>query len=240
MHSLKYFYGIFYASILVVIQNGNAQSLLPESPVSSSIANASVALPDGLSFALNPAQSRADSIHTIHAALAYTPFVGGLQSADQSAIEATYYSALTHLSFSLGATNLSYSDIYSDLAFNFSIQRTFDLAMSRHASTGIRLRYETLGTTPSYPKLHFLFVDLGFTLDLTKEFSLGGAALNLLGEKYDLVNSETEKLVRRFLFGIVYHPERFPLKFLTSVEESSIESLALQFGAEYDPVKIGR
>jgi hypothetical protein len=232
----RYFYISICFLLVIFFQEGFTQSLLPEDPISSSLANSIIAGSDKISFALNPAQSRADSIHPFRAALAYTPFVGGLKEANQSAIEGTYFSSLAGISFSLNAANLSFSEIYSDLVFGLTVAKQFDLANNRKASTGIRLRYESLSTTPDYPTLDFVFVDLGFTLDLTKEFTLGGAALNLLGAKYEVVNNESEKLEQRFLVGITYQPERFPIKIFTSVEESNIQSLSLQFGAEYIPV----
>jgi len=216
--------------------SAHAQSLLPEAPVSSSLANSVIALSYPTPFALNPSQSRADSAHSLHAALAYSPFIDGLKDANQGAVEATYYSQLMRSSFTFGATNLSYGDIYSDLSLYLGIAKTFKLANNREASAGIRLRYESLATTPNYPTQHFLFADVGFTLDLTQECSLGAAGLNLLGESYQITDGETEKLDRRFLIGIDYHPHVVPLKLLTSLEENPGQTLAIQFGAEYDPV----
>ena len=132
-----------------------------------------------------------------------------------------YYSSLISSTVGVGVTGLSYTDLYSDLSVYASFAKSFTLANSRKASAGIRLRYETLGTTPNYPKLHFLLADIGFTLDLTPEFTLGGAALNLLGAKYEVVNGETEKLDRQFLIGVAYHPLQIPIKLLTSLEEDA-------------------
>ena len=230
------FYLAILSSFILVPSSLFSQSLLPESPVSSSLSNSIVALPSQIAFALNPAQSRADSLHPLHASLAYTPFAGGLKEASQGAAEAKFYSSFISSSLAIGVTNLSYSDLYSDLAFYASFAKSFDLANNRKASAGVRLRYESLGTTPDYPKLHFLFADLGFSLDLTPEFSLGGAALNLLGTKYQIVNGEMEKLVRRFLVGIAYQPAAIPVKLLTSLEEDPNQPLAFAFGAEYDPI----
>ena len=138
-------------------------------------------------------------------------------------------------SFSAGVTNLSYGNIYSDLALSLSLAGSFELANNRKASAGLRLRYEILGTTPQYPKLRFLFIDVGFTFDLTSEFSLGGAALNLLGVKYEVASGAAENLERRFLLGIAYHPVEIPLKLLTSIDKSDNIPLSFQFGVEYDP-----
>ena len=231
-------HAIFPALLFLLLSGSwsNAQSLLPESPLSSSLAGSVIGLPNENSFALNPSQTRADSLHSFRAALAYTPFVGGLKDASQSAAEGVYNFSSVGLSVAGGVTDLSFSDLYSDLSVYTSLAKSFALANNRKASAGIRLRYESLSTTPNYPKLHFLFLDVGFTLDLTQEFTLGGAALNLLGNKYDVVNGETEKLDRRFLIGIAYHPLEIPIKLLTSLEEDAAQTLAIAFGAEYDPV----
>ncbi len=221
--------------LLITSRRSNSQSLLPESPVSSSLANSVIGFSVAGAFAINPSQTRADSLYPFHAAVAYMPFVGGLKDANQSAAECIYYSSFIKSSLSVGVTNLSYGDIYSDLALSLVFAKSFDLANNRNASGGIRLRYESLGTTPNYPKLHFVFLDVGFTLDLTPEFSLGGVALNLLGSKYEVTNGETEKLDRRFLLGVAYHPLTIPIKLLTSVEENAVQSLSIAFGAEYDP-----
>ncbi len=215
---------------------GFSQSLLPESSVSSSLSNSIVGLPSEISFALNPSQSHADSLHPLHASVNYTPFVGGLKDASQSSAEGIYYSSFVNSSLAIGATNLSFSNLYSDLALYTTLSKSFELANNRKASAGIRVRYESLGTTPDYPKLHFLFADIGFTLDLTSEFSLGGSAINLLGTKYQIVNGDIEKLDRRFLFGIAYLPEALPIKLLTSLEEDAKQPLVFGFGAEYDPI----
>ena len=215
---------------------GFSQSLLPESSISSSLSNSIVGLPSEISFALNPSQARADSLHPLHASLNYTPFVGGLKEASQSSAEGIYYSSFINSSLAIGVTNLSFSNLYSDLALYATLARSFDLANSRKASAGIRLRYESLGTTPDYPKLHFLFADLGFTIDLTPEFTLGGAAINLLGTKYQITSGVIEILDRRFLVGIAYQPSAIPIKLLTSLEEDSNQPLAFEFGAEYDPI----
>ena len=211
------------------------QSLLPESSVTVSLSNANIALPSG-AFALNPSQTRADSLHQLHASLNYTPFVGGLKDASQSSAEGIYYSSFINSSLAIGVTNLAYNTIYSDLSIYASLARSFELSNNRNASAGIRLRYESIGTTPDYPKLHFLYADIGFTLDLTPEFTLGGAALNLLGTKYQITNGDMEKLNRRFLFGIAYQPAEIPIKLLTSLDEDPNQPLAFNFGAEYDPV----
>jgi hypothetical protein len=225
-----------FSLLLFFGSRSNAQSLLPESPVSASLSNSVIAVAEGNSFAVNPSQLRADSLHAFRAALSYSPFVGGLKDASQSAAEGIYYSEFISSSIGVGVTRLSFSDLYSDLSIYVSLARSFALANNRKASAGIRLRYETLATTPNYPKLHFFFADIGFTLDLTPEFSLGGAALNLLGTKYEIVSGETENLDRRFLIGVAYHPLALPIKLLTSLEEDASEPLAISFGAEYDPV----
>src|SRR5439155_26800305 len=138
-------------------------------------------------------------------------------------------------SFVLGVTNLSYSNLYSDLSLYASFAKTFELANNRDAAAGIRIRYESLSTTPDYPKLHFLFLDLGFSFDLTPEASIGATALNILGEKYETVSDETEKLERKFLIGIAYHPDALPLKLFTALEKTPIQPLNFDFGVEYDP-----
>lgn len=227
-------YLFFQFFLLLMCSRSIAQSLLPESPLSSSLANSSVTVAG--SFAVNPSMVFADSVHPLHASLSYTPFVGGLKDANQGAIEGIYYSSLIESSFALGLTSLSYGDLYSDLLVYTSIGRSFTLANNRSASAGIRLRYESLSTTANYPKLNFFLFDIGLTLDLTSEFTLGSAALNLLGAKYEVVSGEAEKLQRSFLFGIGYHPAALPLKLLTAIEEDPAESLKISFGAEYDPV----
>ena len=222
--------------LLVFSLRSNAQSLLPESSISSSLSNSIVGFPSEISFAFNPSQSRADSLHPLHASLNYTPFVGGLKDASQSSAEGIYYSSFINSSFAIGVTNLSFSSLYSDLTLYATLSKSFELTNNRKASVGIRLRYESLGTTPDYPKLHFLFADLGFTIDLTPEFTLGGTAINLLGTKYQITSGDIEKLDRRFLVGIAYQPSAIPIKLLTSLEEDSNLPLAFEFGAEYDPI----
>lgn len=232
--SLLLLTGFSVSSLLSSI--GFSQSLLPESPVSSSLGNSLIGLPSEISFTPNPSQCRADSLHPLHGAFAYTPFVGGLKDASLSAAEGIYYSQLIGSSIGVGAANLSYGDLYSDLVVYASLSKTFSLANNRQAFAGIRLRYETLGTTLDYPKLHFLFIDIGLGFNLTGEFTLGAAALNLLGAKYQVISSETEKLARSFLLGIAYCPIAIPVKLLTSLEENPEQPLAFQFGAEFDPV----
>jgi len=213
-----------------------SQSLLPESPHSASLAQSVVASSEANSFASNPSQLRADSLHPFRAGLIYAPFVGGLKDASQSSAEGIYYSSYISSSIGIGVTELSYADLYSDLSIYGSLVRSFTLANNRKASVGVRLRYETLSTTPDYPKLHFLFADIGFTLDLTPDFSLGGTALNLLGAKYEVTGGEAENLDRRFLLGIAYHPPTIPIKIFTVLEEDAALPLTISFGAEYDPV----
>ncbi|MDP4229534.1 MAG: hypothetical protein Q8916_03915 [Bacteroidota bacterium] len=224
-----------YFLLLAFSLRSRAQSLLPESPVSSSLAGSAVALPDARSFSINPALAQADSSHSLRASVAYAPFVGGLKDAGQSAAEGIYYSSFIASSISFGATSLFLSDLYSDLVLYVGLSKAFSLSGDRKSSVGIRLRYESLATTPDYPRLHFLFVDIGFSLDLTRECSLAGVALNLGGTKYEIASGETERLDRRFLLGIAYHPTAVPLKLLTSVDEGPAQELTFRFGAEYDP-----
>ena len=73
--------------------------------------------------------------------------------------------------------------------------------------------------------------------DLTPEFTLGAAGLNLLGTKYEVINGGSEKLQRLFYFGVSYHPSAIPVKLLTSIEEDPANALTIAFGAEYDPVE---
>jgi hypothetical protein len=227
---------ILFVVVAATFSRSSAQSLLPEAPVSSSLANAVIASRQPIPFALNPSQSFADSLHSFKASFSYTPFVGGLKDANLASVEATYYSGFIRSSFTLGAANLAFNDLYSDLSVYAALSKTFEIANNRMASAGIRMRYESLSTTPTYPVMHFAFIDLGFVLELTHEFSLGATALNLLGVNYKVVDGTTEKLDRRFLFGIDYHPSAVPIKILTSVEESPGEALTIGFGAEYDPV----
>src|SRR5947209_7132538 len=105
-----------------------AQGLLPESPITSSLAGSVVARPDEIPFSLNAAAIRADSALPLRAAVTYSPFVGGLKDASLSAVEGIYYSPVLGTSFSLGITNLSFSDLYSDLMADASIATQFRLS----------------------------------------------------------------------------------------------------------------
>src|SRR5438552_9920295 len=98
----KYFLPLFLISIA---SRSDAQALLPEAPQSSALSHALVASGEPLFFALNPSQSRADSLHELSAAIAYSPFVGGLKDATQSSVEGTYYSSAIGTSFTIGLTN---------------------------------------------------------------------------------------------------------------------------------------
>jgi hypothetical protein len=229
-HLTKYLTTLLFVIFALSVR---AQSLLPESPQSVSFSHANIA-GRSYSFALNPSQSGADSIKSLRAAIAYAPYIGGLQDANQSSAEGSWYSSFTDLSFTAGITTLSYEDIFSDLAVSAAITKTFILTNERKASAGIRLRYESLGSTANNPKLHFFIADLGFTIGLTQEFSIGAAALNILGAKYEITSGEIERLDRRFFAGIGYHPKAIPLEIFTSVEENWQMPLAFQFGAAYD------
>ncbi|MEP7235901.1 MAG: hypothetical protein ABI778_11460 [Ignavibacteriota bacterium] len=214
-----------------------AQSLLVESPRSASLSSSATGFNSPELLSANPANESADSLRPLRATLVYSPFVGGIADASIGAVEAVYYSDEVASSFGLGAANLSYGDLYSDLSLSGSITRRFSLSDGRTASAGIRTRYETISSTTEYPALHFLFFDLGFTLSLTREFDLGGAALNILGEKYILSGGQSEPLERSFIVAVAYHPENFPLKVFTSLHEIISAGLTISFGAEYEPVE---
>jgi hypothetical protein len=65
----------------------HAQSILPESPVSSSLSNSSVGSGEIAYISLNPAQTLADSLHPIRAAIVFAPYIGGLKDANKSDAE---------------------------------------------------------------------------------------------------------------------------------------------------------
>ena len=102
--------------------------------------------------------------------------------------------------------------MYSDLAFSAAMSKSFDLANNRKASAGIRLRYESLGTTPNYPKLHFLFLDIGFGLDMSPEFSLGGSYFIRVGVYYLLYKNFPFQPGSHFLIPIPIHRDFIRMK----------------------------
>ncbi|MEI8134295.1 MAG: hypothetical protein WCH46_04335 [bacterium] len=223
-------------TLLFVVTSSRCQSLLPESPISSAVAGANIASEVREGFSSNPALNRSDSVHQLSVGFGYTPFAGGLSGANSASAEASFFAEALRSSFTVGLTEYSFEDIYSDISFGLGSTTEFQVDSDRNAYGGFRIRHEIVGTTAAYPKLQFDFLDLGLTFDLTKDATLGIAALNLLGAHYIVASGTTERLPRLFLLGASYHPIQFPLRFYTAIEETSGSELVMKLGAEYLPI----
>lgn len=188
------------------------------------------------SLNINPALTQADDVRNFSIGLAITPNDQGLPNAYIAAVEAGYYASPLGLSISAGAAQRSYSTIYSDLEAIFGLSKRFDLANGRKASVAARFRYESLSFSSDYVPIRFYLVDLGFAFDLTSEFAVGGAAINLIGSGSTTATDVSQERPKIFLLGATYHPVDAPVSLSTAIEQQDPLPFNVHIGIAYNPV----
>jgi hypothetical protein len=210
-----------------------SQLLNLESTESRSLASSNLTRSKVGALSINPALDQADSIRNFRLSLAFTPNEQGLQDAYSAAAEAVYYSPDVDLSFSIGASDKTFSDSYSEIDGLLGLTKVFQLSGGRTASVGTRFRYETTSFTSQYQPLHSYLFDLGFSFDIGQEFAIGGSIANLFGSGYSLTSGIDEPRPRLFLIGASYRPLELGLGIHTAIEEEESAGLSLHIGADY-------
>jgi len=217
--------------------SASAQLLNLESTESLASASSNLTRSKVGALNINPSLDRADSNQNFRLSLAFTPNEQGLQDAFSAAAEAVYYSPDADISFSLGASDKSFSDIYSEVDGLLGITKVFQVSGGRTASVGTRFRYETTSFTRQYQPLHSYLFDLGFSFDMGSEFAIGGSIINLFGSGYSLTSGIEEPRPRLFLIGASYRPTDLGIGIHTALEEEESLGLSLHIGADYTPVE---
>ena len=213
-----------------------AQNLLPSSARNESLGGADAAFGRSNFLSENPATGGNDSLSPLHLQTSYAPEYAHIQTANKLSAGIGYLSQPLSTLLSLSFSRLSYEDIFSDQVMLLGASHHFDLDSGRSASLGVRLRYESVSFTASYPTVHFFIADFGVQFSLTKEFSLGTYALNILGSKFTTVSGDKEEIERTFGIGVAYTPEETGLSLFTKLDKGSKSDLSAYFGAEYFPV----
>lgn len=219
------------------IVSAQSELLKLESAESVALSESDLTRTQNRGLNLNPALDHTDAKQPANLMLVFTPGVQGLSDAYNAAVEGGYYAAPIGLSLTAGAARNAYSSIYSDVDALIGIAKVFDLADNRHVAVGARYRYKSVSYTAPYPPVKFNILDLGFTFDATSEFSIGGAAINLLGSGQITGGGSAGDLEKTFLVGATYHPTDTPVALHTSIEEDGSSPVALHIGAEYLPVE---
>jgi hypothetical protein len=160
-------------SLLCTWHSIHAQALLPSSARGESLSNADAAFGGANVLSDNPSLAAHDSLAPLHLLTSYIPEYANIPTASQSSAAISYFSQPSSTSLSLSFSRLSYQEIFSDQTFMIAASHRFDLDSGREASVGLRLRYENVSFTPSYPTVNFFIADFGVQILLTKEFSLG-------------------------------------------------------------------
>ncbi len=215
---------------------GFAQNILPLSARDASLGGADIASFTSNSLSGNPATSASDSAKPLYLFASYAPERQNIPSANQLSAGFAYYSHLTSSSFSIGFSRLAYEEIYSDQVATFTANHRFDLDSGRSASVGLQIRYESVAFTPSYPTVHFFIADLGLRFALTKEFSIGADAMNILGSNITLESGEKEEIRRTFDIGIAFSPHETGVSLFTALRKETNADLVAGFGIEYFPI----
>lgn len=228
---------IVFILLCAETQISQAQILLLESSESRSLASANLTSSQSGSLTVNPALTESDSIRNFSIGLAITPNEQGLSNAYVAAVEGTYFASGPNLSFSVGASQLAYSTVYSDLNAIVGLSKHFDLAEGRTASVAARFRYESLSYSTDYVPSKFYLVDLGFVFDLSHEFAIGGAAINLIGSGTNATTDVSQERVKIFMLGATYHPSDAPISISTALEQQEQVPLDVHIGILYRPVE---
>ncbi len=185
---------------------------------------------------INPALTSGNEAHTVAIGLAVTPNEQGLSNAYTAAVEGAFYAPSLGVSFSAGAAQLAFSSSYADVDAVVGIAKVFSLDASRHVAVGARFRYESLTYQSDYAPVKFYLLDLGFSFDATSDFSIGGAALNLLGAGRTLGSGVIEERPAIFMLGATYHPSDAPVALYSAIEAQDPFPLAVHLGMSYTPV----
>jgi hypothetical protein len=209
----------------------------PLSAGSLSLAGADIISRQGNILSRNPASSHADSSNSGLAAIAFTPFKGGLENANEYAAGACY--TIDGIASSIGVSfgRLGYKELYSNSVSSLTFSHHFSPEKMRRASLALRMRYEETGFTSEYEKLQRVFGDFGGEMIFTDEFSVGFTVLNLIGST-TITEVETEAAPKVYSLGVEYSPNAIDISAYTTIEKKEGRDLIGRFGLEYSPFSL--
>jgi len=207
---------------------------MPSSVGSASLAYSDIVSRGGNVFAINPSSVHSDSLTDALTAVTFSPFKGGLDNASEYAAGLAY--TISHISTSIGVSfvRLGYEELFSDETASLTILHHFSPEKLRRASLGARARYETIGFTPEYEKIHRFIADFGGEMLFSDEFAVGFMTLNLLGASTSTMVEE-EKVPRTYSLGVEYSPRSVGLSLYTTLEKQTERELLARFGVGYSP-----
>jgi hypothetical protein len=216
-----------------------AQGLMPSSAGSAALAYSDIVSRSGNVFAVNPSSLHTDSLADALASVSFTPFKGGLDNAAEYAAGIAYTLPNIATSVGLSFVRLGYEDLFSNETASLIVSHHFSPEKLRRASLGVRARYETIGFTSEYEKIHRLIVDFGGEMIFTDELAVGFMTLNLLGTSTSTVIEE-ESVPRTYSLGLEYSPHTIGLAIYTTLEKQTDRGLLTRFGVGYSPFSFMR
>lgn len=175
-----------------------------------------------------------DSLTGGLASVSCTPFKGGLDKATEYAAGIAYTLSDITTSVGISFVKLGYEELFSNESSSLTISHHFSPEKLRRASLGARARYETIGFTSEYEKIHRFIVDFGGEMLFTDELAVGFMTLNLLGTSTNILIEE-ENIHRTYSLGIEYSPHTIGLAFYTTLEKQTKRDLLARFGVGYSP-----
>lgn len=207
---------------------------MPSSAGSTSLAYSDIISRKGNVFAINPSSVHSDSLKNGVGAVSFAPFKGGLDNATEYAAGLSY--TITDIATSIGVSfvRFGYEELFSNETASLTVSHHFSPEKLRRASLGARGRYETVGFTSEYEKIHRIIVDFGGEMLFTDEFAVGFMTLNLLGASTNTVIEE-EKVPRAYSLGVEYSPRKTGLSLHTTLEKRTDRDLLARFGVSYSP-----
>jgi hypothetical protein len=129
---------------------------------------------------------------------------------------------------------MGYEELFGNETASLTVSHHFSPEKLRRASLGARARYETIGFTSEYEKIHRIIVDFGGEMLFTDEFAVGFMTLNLLGTS-TITLIEEEKVPRTYSLGVEYSPRSTGLSLFTTLEKQTERDLLARFGVGYSP-----
>ncbi len=210
---------------------------MPSSVGSVSLAYSDIISRKGNVFAVNPSSVHGDSLTDGLASVSFAPFKGGLDNAAEYAAGLAYTLSDISTTVSISFVRLGYEELFSNETVSLNVSHHFSPEKLRRASLGARARYETIGFTAEYEKIHRFIVDFGGEMLFTDEFAVGFMTLNLLGASTSTVIEE-EKVPRTYSLGVEYSPRNIGLSLFTTLEKQTERDLLARFGVGYSPFSI--
>ncbi|HEY6172032.1 MAG TPA: hypothetical protein VIX80_07235 [Candidatus Kapabacteria bacterium] len=218
----------------VICVHSFAQELKPPSVGSAALAYSDIVSRSGNVFAINPSSIHTDSITDALASVSFSPFKGGLGNAVEYGAGLSYTHSGISTSVGVSFVKLGYDELFSDQRASLSLSHHFSPEKLRRASLGARARFETIGFTSEYEKIHRFLIDFGGEMLFTDELAVGFMTLNLLGASTNTVIEE-EKVPRTYSLGIEYSPRTTGLALYTTLEKQTERDLLARFGVGYSP-----